>query len=62
MIGYAMVGTTDLGKVTPFHDAILQPLDLIRVEENFDCVAHAAWAAPDATEFYGKRPFDQQGS
>ena len=62
MIGYAMVGNTDLAKATLFYDAILQPLDLIRVEENFDYAAHAARAALDVIEFYVTRAFDQQPS
>ncbi len=60
MIGYAMVETTDLAKAILFYDAILQPLDLIRVEENFDYVAHAARTALDVIEFYVTRAFDQQ--
>ena len=60
MIGYVMMGTNDLTRATLFYDAVLEPLDLIRVEDNIDYVAYAPHAAPDAIEFYATRPFDQQ--
>ena len=60
MIGDVMVGTNDLARATLFYDAVLKPLDLIRVEDNPDYVAYAPRATPDAIEFYVTRPFDQQ--
>ena len=60
MIGYVMVGANDLARATLFYDAVLELLNLIRVEDNPDYVAHAPRTAPDAIEFYVTKPFDQQ--
>ena len=62
MIGYARIETTYQAKVTLFYDAILQPLDLIRVVKNPDNVDYAPQAALDVIESYVTRAFDQQPS
>ena len=60
MIGYGMAGANDLARTTLFYDAALEPLNLIRVEDNPDYVAYTPRTAPDAIESYVTRPFDQQ--
>ena len=62
MIGYARIETTYQAKATLFYDAILQPLDLIRVVKNPDNVEYAPQAALDVIESYVMRAFDQQPS
>ena len=58
MIGYAMVGTTNLQRATQFYDALLAPLGLAQVEANETCTAYAPTASLDAVEFYVTKPFD----
>ena len=62
MVGYARIETTDQAKAPLFHDANLQPLDLIRVVKNPDNVDYAPQAALDVIKFYVTRAFDQQPS
>ena len=62
MIGYVRIETTDQAKATLFYDAILQPLDLIRVVKNPDNVDYAPQGALDVLEFYVTRAFDRQPS
>ena len=62
MIGYARIETTDQAKATLFYDAILQPLDLIRVAKKPYNVDYAPQAALDVIGFYVTRPVDQQPS
>ena len=62
MIGYARIEATDQAKATLFFDAILQPLDLIRVVKNPDNVDNAPQPALDVIVFYVTRAFDQQPS
>ena len=47
MIGYARIEATDQAKATLFYDAILQPLDLIRVVKNPYNVDYVPQAALD---------------
>ena len=60
MIGYVVVGANDLARTTLFYDAVLEPLNLIRVEDNPNYVADGPRTARDAIESYVTRPFDQQ--
>jgi len=58
MIGYTMVGTTNLQRATRFYDALLAHLGLAQVEANETYTAYAPTTAPDAVEFYVTKPFD----
>ena len=60
MVGCVMVGINDLARATLFYDAVLEPLNLIRVEDNSHYVAYVSLTAPDAIELCVTRSFDQQ--
>ena len=60
MVGCVMVGINDLARATLFYDAVLEPLNLIRVEDNSHYVAYVSPTAPDAIELCVTRSLDQQ--
>ena len=60
MIGYVMVGTSDLSRSADFYDAVLAPLGLMEVERTVDYVGYAAKASPGQIEFYVTRPYNRQ--
>ena len=60
MVGCLMLGTNDLARATLFYDAVLEPLNLIRVEDNIHYVAYVLLTAPDAIELCVTRSLDQQ--
>ena len=60
MIGYAMVGASDLPRSSDYYDAVLTPLGLVRVESDDSYVAYAPKTNPSAIEFYVTIPFDRK--
>ena len=62
MIGYAMVGASDLQRSTAFYDALLAPLGLEKVELDAVYTAYAPKTAPGDVEFYVTTPFDQNAA
>ena len=58
MIGYVMVGTSDLPRSIAYYDAVLAPLGLVRVENEDEYVAYAPATAQDKIEFYVTNPFN----
>lgn len=62
MIGYAMVGASDLKRSTDFYDALLAPLGLEKVELDMVYTAYAPKIAPGDIEFYVTKPFDQNAA
>ena len=58
MIGYVMVGSSDLNRSVTFYDAILAPLGLTQVDRNESYVAYAPETDLDAVEFYVTLPYD----
>ena len=62
MIGYAMVGASDLKRSTDFYDALLAPLGVEKVELDMVYTAYAPKIAPGDIEFYVTKPFDQNAA
>ena len=62
MIGYAMVGASDLKRSTDFYDALLVPLGLEKVELDMVNTAYVPKIAPGDIEFYVTKPFDQNAA
>ena len=60
MIGYAMVGASDLQRSSDYYDAVLTPLGLVQVESDSTYVGYAPKSAPTEIEFYVTKPFDQK--
>lgn len=60
MIGYVMVGASDLARSTDFYDTVLAPLGLLKVESTPDYVGYAAKTTPAEIEFYLTKPYNQQ--
>ena len=60
MIGYAMVGATDLQRSSDYYDAVLTPLGLAQIESNSSYVSYAPRTTPSEIEFYVTKPFDQK--
>ena len=58
MIGYVMVGSSDLDRSAVFYDAILQPLGLSQVSRTESYIAYAPKADLEAIEFYVTLPYD----
>lgn len=58
MIGYVMVGSSDLDRSVTFYDAILAPLGLTQVDRTESYVAYAPETDLDAVEFYVTLPYD----
>ena len=56
MIGYVMVGTNDLSKSITYYDALLDLLDLKRVDTSDDYAAYASKNNPENIEFYVTKP------
>ena len=56
MIGYVMVGTNDLSKSITYYDALLDLLDLKRVDTSDDYAAYAPKNNPENIEFYVTKP------
>jgi catechol 2,3-dioxygenase-like lactoylglutathione lyase family enzyme len=59
MIGYVMVGASDLSRSAKFYDAVLAPLGLIEIERTEDYVGYAEKADQSEIEFYVTVPFNQ---
>ncbi len=59
MIGYVMLGTSDLNRAAAYYDATLAPLGLVQVERADTYAAYAPAEAKDAIEFYVTTPFNQ---
>ncbi len=60
MIGYMMVGASDLSRSADFYDAVPASLGLMKVERTVDYVGYAAKASPGQIEFYVIRPYTRQ--
>ncbi len=60
MIGYVMLGTSDLNRALAYYDATLAPLGLVQVEQTDTYAAYASATEPEAIEFYVTTPFDQR--
>lgn len=60
MIGYVMVGASDLSRSAKFYDAVLAPLGLIEIERTEDYVGYAEKADQSEIEFYVTVPFNQE--
>jgi hypothetical protein len=58
MIGYAMVGTSDLDRSVAFYNIVLAPLGLVQAELEAAYCGYAPEKAPGAIEFYVTEPFD----
>ena len=58
MIGYAMVGSSDLQRSSDYYDAVLTPLRLVQVERSDSYVSYAPKTTPSEIEFYVTKPFD----
>ena len=56
MIGFVMVGTNDLSKSITYYDALLDLLDLKRVDTSDDYAAYASKNNPENIEFYVTKP------
>ena len=60
MIGYVMVGTTDLIRSTAYYDVVLKPLGLVRVEDDAEYAGYAPVANKEQIEFYVTKPFNAE--
>ena len=58
MIGYVMVGSSNLQRSAEYYDAILAPLGLVRVEDDTDYAGYAPITAKEDIEFYVTRPIN----
>ena len=58
MIGYAMVGASDLKRSSEYYDAVLTPLGLVQAESHDSYVGYARKATPADIEFYVTKPID----
>ena len=56
MIGYVMVGTNDLNKSIVYYDALLDLLDLKRVDTSEEYAGYAPKNNPEIIEFYVTKP------
>ena len=60
MIGYVMVGSSNLSRSAGFYGAILAPLGLMEVERTEDYVGYAENLDQSEIEFYVTLPFNQE--
>ena len=60
MIGYAMVGASDLQRSSDYYDAVLTLLGLVQIESDSTYVGYAPKSAPTEIEFHVTKPFDQK--
>ena len=60
MIGYVMVGTSNLEKAIKFYDEILKVLDLKRIDTDNVCAGYGAKDGPGLIEFYVTLPFNKK--
>ena len=60
MIGYAMVGVSDLQRSSHYYDAILAPLGLVQAENDPAYVGYAPTSDPTEIEFYVTKPFNEK--
>lgn len=60
MLGYVMVGSTNMKRSTKFYDAVLAPLGLVRGGGSSNYVAYGPKAAPSKTEFYVTKPYNKK--
>ena len=56
MIGFVMVGTNDLSKSITYYDALLDLLDLKRVDTSDEYAGYASKNNPENIEFYVTKP------
>ena len=56
MIGFVMVGTNDLSKSITYYDALLDLLDLKRIDTSDKYAAYAPKNNPENIEFYVTKP------
>ena len=59
MIGFVMVGTSDLARSAEFYGSVLAPLGLIEVELTKNYIGYAENADLSEIEFYVTVPFNQ---
>ena len=55
-----MVGTNDLEKAVEFYDALLDVIDLKRIEKTDTYGSYAPKSNPEAVEFYVTIPFNEK--
>lgn len=60
MIGYAMVGSSNLSRSTRFYDAIATPLGITQVETDESYVGYASSLSSSDIELYVTKPFNEQ--
>ena len=60
MIGYVMVGTNDLNKSIVYYDALLDLLDLKRVDTSEEYAGYASKDNPENIEFYVTKPANKE--
>lgn len=60
MIGYAMVGVSDLQRSSNYYDAVLAPLGLVQAESDVTYVGYAPASDPAEIEFYVTKPFNEK--
>ncbi len=59
MLGYVMVGTTDLARSIKFYDAVLTPLGLVRDVNDDLYTGYSPKDKPEEIEFYVTTPFNE---
>ena len=62
MIGFVMVGTNDLSKSITYYDALLDLLDLKRVDTSDKYAAYAPKNNPENIEFYVTNPANKENA
>ena len=60
MIGYVMVGVSDLQRSSNYYDAVLAPLGLVQAESDITYVGYAPASDPTEIEFYVTKPFNEK--
>ena len=60
MLGYVMVGTTNLQRSIEFYDALLAPLGLVRDESEDSYTSYSSKDKPGIPEFYVTQPYNNQ--
>jgi len=60
MLGYVMVGSTNVKRSAKFYDAILAPLGLVQGGSDNSYIAYGPKSAPTKTEFYVTKPYNRK--
>lgn len=60
MLGYVMVGTTNLNRSTTFYDAVLAPLGLVKGASDDSYAAYCPKSDPEEPEFYVTSPINKE--